>query len=164
MLTDDRLRSHEAYGIGMSRARKHLPCRSRFHHAAGVHDHDIVRHFRDDTEVMGNQHDGRIDLVLQAAEQVQNLCLNRHVQCGGRLVGDDQLRRTSQCHCDHDTLPHTAGEFVRVHVVDTLTVCDTDHLEKLNGASLDRFLGRVLSLFVEHGHLVHLVADAEDRI
>ena len=148
----------------MSRTRKNLLRRSRFHHAAGVHDHDIVRHLRNDTEVMGDQHDGRIDLVLQAAEQVQNLRLDGHVQCGGRLIGNDELRRTSQCHCDHDTLPHTAGELVRVHVVNALAVRDTDHLEELNGASLDRFLGRVLALLVERGHLVHLVADAEDRI
>ena len=35
--------------------------------------------------------DGRAELVLELAQQVEDLRLDRHVERGGRLVGDQQL-------------------------------------------------------------------------
>ena len=84
------------------------------HHLAAVHDHDIVCHLVDNAQVMGDEHDGRAMLLLQRVHQVQNLSLNGHVQCGGGLVGNQQLGLAGQGHGDHDTLTHTAGELVRI--------------------------------------------------
>ena len=39
--------------------------------------------------------------------------LDRHVQGGGRLIGDQQLRLAGERHGDHDALRHAAGQFVR---------------------------------------------------
>jgi hypothetical protein len=52
--------------------------------------------------------------ALQPGQQVEDLGLDGSVQCGGRLVRDDQLRAQRERHRDHRALPHAAGELVRV--------------------------------------------------
>ena len=48
------------------------------------------------------------------ADQLEHLALDRDVQRGGGLVGDQQRRGAHQPHADHRPLPHAAGELVRV--------------------------------------------------
>ena len=63
---------------------------------AGIHHGDPVRDARDDAEVVRDQDQRHAELALQLRQQVQDLRLDRDVERGGRLVGDDQLRaRTS---------------------------------------------------------------------
>ena len=45
-------------------------------------------------------------LAAQAVDQLQNLRLNRDVERGGRLVGDQQLGAAGDRHGDHDALSH----------------------------------------------------------
>jgi hypothetical protein len=44
-------------------------------------------------------------LALQVVQQLQDLRLHGHVECCGRLVGDQQLRPVGERHGDHDALP-----------------------------------------------------------
>ena len=46
----------------------------------------------------------------------QDLGLDRHVERGGRLVGDQQVGVPRERHRDHHALAHAAGELVRVVV------------------------------------------------
>ena len=46
----------------------------------------------DDAEIVRDQDDARARLLLQLLDQFENLRLNRHVERGRRLVGDQQLR------------------------------------------------------------------------
>ena len=133
------------------------------HHAAGVHDHHVVGHLGDNTQVVGDQHDGGIDLILQAAKQVQDLGLDGHVQSRGGLIGDDQAGIAGQSHSDHDTLAHTAGQLVRKHLVDALAVGDTGHLQQMDGAGLD-VLGGLAFTVVQGNDLIQLGADAKHRV
>ena len=63
---------------------------------------------------MGDQQDTGTVLLLELFHQVQDLGLDGHVQGGGGLVGDQELRVVAESHGDHDTLAHTAGQLVRV--------------------------------------------------
>ena len=76
--------------------------------AAAVHDDDLIAHRSDDTEIMGYHDDGHAELLLQLLHQIEDLCLNRHVERGRRLVGDQNIRLAGERHGDHDTLPHAA--------------------------------------------------------
>ena len=58
---------------------------------AGVHDRDAVGDLVDDSEVVGDQDHAHPELVAQAGEQVEDLGLDRDVERGRRLVGDQQL-------------------------------------------------------------------------
>src|SRR3546814_8399043 len=57
-----------------------------------------------------------------------------HVECGGRLVGDDQLRLGGQRERDHHTLAHAAGELVRIMVDALFRRRDADIGQQLHGA------------------------------
>ena len=80
---------------------------------AGVHDRDAVAHLGDDAQVVGDEDDRRPGLVAQVAHQVEDLGLDRHVERGRRLVGDEQLRLAGERHRDHDALRHAARHLVR---------------------------------------------------
>ena len=73
-----------------------------------------------------------LELGLQLVEQLQDLGLDGHVERGGRLVGDQELRIARQRHGDHDALPHAARELVRVLLDPALGVGDVDELEHLD--------------------------------
>ena len=59
-------------------------------------------------------------------ETLQNLCLDGHVQCGGGLIADQDLRVAGHRNGDDDALAHTAGELVRVLAEADLRVGDAD--------------------------------------
>src|SRR5205814_9290582 len=68
-------------------------------------------------QVVRDDQVGQTQLALQVVEQVDDLRLDRHVQRGDRLVGDDQLRPQGQGPGDPDPLPLATRELVRVPVV-----------------------------------------------
>ena len=70
----------------------------------------------DDADVVGDEDVGEAELVLQVVEQVDDLGLDRDIEGGDRLVGDDQLRVRRQGPGDPDPLALAAGELVRVAV------------------------------------------------
>ena len=66
---------------------------------------------------MGDEDDREPELALQVAQQVEDLRLDRDVERGDGLVGDDQLRLQRERPRDADALALAAGELVRVAVV-----------------------------------------------
>ena len=57
---------------------------------------------------------GEAEPVTQRGQLLQDLPLGDHVQRGGRLVHDHDLRLQRQRHRDHDPLPHAARQLVRI--------------------------------------------------
>ena len=111
---------------------------------AGVHHGDSVAHPGDDAEVVGDQQHGDVEALLKVGEQVEDLRLDRHVEGGRRLVGDEQLRLACQGHGDEDALAHPAGHLERV-LLDALgRVGDADHVEQLDGPGPGRPCGSSL--------------------
>src|SRR4051812_40822283 len=60
---------------------------------------------------------GEAEVVLKRLEQVDHLRLDRDVECGDGLVGDDQLRPKRERTRDADALALAARELVREAVV-----------------------------------------------
>ncbi len=86
------------------------------HHANTIGD---VHHY---THVVGDEQHGGAVLVLQFADQLEDLLLGRHVQRGGRLVGDQQTRFQNQRHGNHDALTLPAAELMRVSIMNMFDV------------------------------------------
>ncbi len=128
-------------GVVLARVGKELQRRGRFHDLALVHHHHAVGQVGDDAHVVGDQHDGRVELVAHLAQQLEDLGLHRHVQRGGRLVGDDQRRVQRERHGDDDALLLAAGELVRVVVDPLFGFRDADLAQHLDGAGLGLLLG-----------------------
>ena len=79
-----------------------------------VHHRDLVGDVLDDTDVVRDEQVRHTELALQLAQQVQDLRLHRHIECRGRLVADDQLRRYRQRARDRDALALAARELMRI--------------------------------------------------
>ena len=85
-----------------------------FDRLACVHHHDPVRHAGHDAEVVGDQDQRGLRLLPGGAERLEHLGLDGHVERGRGLVGDDHVGIVRHGDGDHDTLPHAAGELMRV--------------------------------------------------
>ena len=72
--------------------------------------------------------------LLQIAQQVENLRLDRDVERGRRLVGDDQRRVARQRQRDQRALPQPARQLVRIVADALLRLRDADGLEQLDRA------------------------------
>ena len=65
LLAHDGLGLHQSDGVGVAGVVEDVLRRALLDNAAGVHDDDVVRHARNDAEVVGDEHDGAVDLVLE---------------------------------------------------------------------------------------------------
>ena len=98
---------------------------------AGVHHHHPVGARGDHAEVVRDQDHRHLQVAAQAVDQVEDLRLDRHVERGRRLVGDQQLRRAGERHRDHHALAQAAGELVRVVAEPLVGPRHADELEHL---------------------------------
>mgnify|MGYP000178790586 CR=1 FL=1 len=104
--------------------------------AASVHDDHIVCHFGDDAEVVRDEHDRGIDLILQIAQKVEDLRLDRHVERRGGLVGDHPPRPAGQPQGGHQPLVHAAAHLEGILVQDALRLLEAEAAEQLGGLGL----------------------------
>ena len=100
-------------------------------------------------------------LLLQLAQQVEDLGLHGDVEGGGRLVGDEQVGVARHRSGDEDTLGHAAGDLVRVGAERPRRIGDADA-----GEQRQRLL---LGLRLAHPEgdphrLDELAADRERRV
>ena len=75
-----------------------------------------------------------VELLLERAQQVEDLCLNRNIQRGDRLVADDQLRVQRESAGDADALPLAARELVRIAA--RVLGAQADDLQELRGRAV----------------------------
>jgi len=128
---------------------------------AGVHHHDVVGQLGDHAEVVGDDDHGGVELLLQVADQVEDLRLDGDVESRCRLIGDEQGGITGQCHRDHRALAHPAGELVRVGVDPLVGLRDADAVEHLDRVCPRRFLRDIV---VDPVGLHDLVADGVEGV
>ena len=72
--------------------------------------------------------------ALQLADQLQDLRLHRHVERGGRLVGDQELRIVGDRDGDHHALALAAGELMRILLEPRLRLGDAHFLQEIERA------------------------------
>src|SRR5581483_5518738 len=81
---------------------------------AEVHNGDAVGDVLDHSEIMRDENVGKVQTLLQVAQQIENLRTNRDIERGDRLVADDQLGFDGKRTRDRDALALPAGEFMGV--------------------------------------------------
>ena len=110
---------------------------------------------------MGDHDEAHAGLCLELHQQIEDLLLDRHVERGGRLVGDQQFRIAGDRHRDHHALALATRHLVREVVQPFGWIRQTDELEEL-----DRTLAPGLSAeaHVDAQHFFDLEADGEARI
>jgi hypothetical protein len=80
----------------------------------------------DHGQVVGDEQQAGLRRGPDLPDQLQHLGLHGHVQRRRRLVGDQQLGLADQGHRDHDPLPHSARELVRIAVVRPRRITQVD--------------------------------------
>ena len=111
---------------------------------------------------MSDQHNGRIDLILQVTHQIQDLRLNGNVKSCGRLISNDQSWITSKTDCDTYTVTHTTGKLMRIHLINALTVGNSNQLQHFDGSGLYLLFAHIR--IVKLGDLINLLSNAEYRV
>ena len=53
-------------------------------------------------------------MLLKALEKLENLRLDRDIERGCGLVGDNEIRSTKQRERNHDALTHAPGQLMRI--------------------------------------------------
>ena len=61
-----------------------------------IHDRHAMRRVTYRAEIVRDEQVGEMPLALQLLEQIENLRLNRHVECRDRLVSDNEIRIGSE--------------------------------------------------------------------
>ena len=101
------------------------------------------------------------EAAAQLLHQLENLGLDRDVEGGRRLVGDDQLGLAAEGHRDHHPLAHAAAEMMGILAKTPLRIGDPDQAQQLHRA---RFGVRPRQAEVPAHPFGQLHADAEHRI
>ena len=82
-----------------------------------MHHHVVAEQRAHHLEVVADEQVGEVVLLLQVAQQVDDLRLHRHVERAGRLVEHHELRLQHHGAGDGDALALAARELVRVAVL-----------------------------------------------
>src|SRR5664279_1298047 len=154
-------RGQQPLRVGVGRARVQLQDRRFLDEPARIHHRDLVGNVRNDSQVVGDQDEAHVALRLKIGEQLHDLRLHGDVQCGGGLVGDDDLGVQRQGDGDHDALPHPARELVGEVVDPVVSGRDVDPVHQLDGMLLGILPGRAT---VHPKHLTDLEPHTVDRV
>lgn len=84
--------------------------RARFHDLAEVQDGDVVADVLDHPEIVGDEQVAEAEIVLQPAQEVEDLCLYRDVEGGDGLVAAEEFRAAGERAGDGDALALAAGK------------------------------------------------------
>lgn len=95
---------------------KYFLGRPKLHHAAKIHHGHPVRYVTHNAQIVGNKQNRQAELLLQIAEKIDDLCRNRHIQCGYRLIGNDKLRLQCECARNANALLLTARKLTRIAI------------------------------------------------
>ena len=151
----------QRFGIGHPHFLEQRRRRRALDHAAGIHDRDFVGTAGDDAEVVGDEDHRHVAAALLPRQQIEDLRLDRHVERGGRLVGDQEFRFARQRDRNRHPLPHPAGELMRILRQPLLGRGNADRGEQLDAAL---FGAGVVKLEMLLQRLDQLGADREHRI
>jgi hypothetical protein len=98
----------------VARAREQGFDRCLLDNPSRIHDRHPAGHLPHQRKVVADQQQRGAGFVLDLAEQGHDLRLHRHVERGGRLVGDDQRGPAGQGDRDHHALAHSSGDLVGI--------------------------------------------------
>lgn len=86
------------------RVAKHFPDRALLDDVSMLQHHDAVADVADHRHLVGDQHDGQAQALIDLAQQAEDRLGGLRVQCRGGFVAQQNLRVVHQCPGDADSL------------------------------------------------------------
>ena len=120
-------RRQQRTGVRVSRVFVELVGVADLADLAEVHHDDAIGHVLDDREIVTDEQQREAVASLHVLQDVEDLGLHRHVECGHRLVADQHLRIESERTSDTDALELTTRELVRAAFAELRVDPDRDH-------------------------------------
>src|SRR5215213_3358981 len=152
---------HQSKTVGVLGIVKQGKDRSLLHYASGIHHGNAIADLGDNSQVVRYEQDAHPILLLEVAQERQNLGLNRYIERSCRLVGDQQFGTRRERHGDHHALPEPSRELMRIGTVAQLRTRDADFAEEAE--DLVSGSGPVESLMAADS-LAYLFTCGEERI
>jgi len=112
--------------------------RTHFHDLTQVHDGDAAADVRHNADVMRDEDRREVKPLLQSAQDLEDLCLDRDVERRDGLIGDDQLRLARERPRNPDALSLAPAELMGEATC--LGGIESDELQKLTHTLDDRAL------------------------
>ena len=152
---------HQSLGVGMQRVVENRFQCATLNGTARIHHHHLLADLCHDPQIVRNQHQ-TAGGSLQAAHDIQDLRLDRYIQCGGRFVGNQYGGMVDNGHGDHYPLAHTAGKFMRILIDPGLRIGNAHIIQRLT----DLFPNLIFLHFrmVQLQTFANLLADRHDWI
>ena len=147
--------------VGVRQPAEHVVGGPRLGDDAAVHHHHAAHGARHHAEVVADQQQAHAALGHQAGDEVEHLALHRHVERGGRLVGDQQVGPARQRDGDHHALTLAARQLVRIGVEPARGIGHLHPLQQLQRTPA-RFVRRQME--VQPQRLGDLVAHRVQRV
>src|SRR5438445_26103 len=140
-----------------------------FHHLAGIHDDDALRGLGHDAHGVGDQHDRHAEAFLHVLQEVEDLRLDRYVERGGRLVGDDELGLAGHRHRDQLQDRHRGDGLAAAGLADhaerlALVERDVDAVDRLQHAVVGSEVGLQALDLEQRRHQITRLASSASRI
>ena len=88
----------------------------QFHQITQIHNTDTVGNMLYHREIMSDKQIGQPSLLLQIFKHIDDLRLNRYIQCGNRLITDDEFRIYCQRSGNTNSLTLSAGKLMGIAV------------------------------------------------
>ena len=159
----------QTLGVRVLRMLQYFQRRTGFDDLALVHDHDMLGALGGQSQIVGDEQHGGAERIGEHVQVVENLLLHGHVECGGRFVGDKQLRSAGQTDGDQRTLAHAAGELVRVLAGTSRGIGQTGFGQQtgdtiVHGRPGDMLLGDIPCGVVLHTGLDQIVGHTPTRL
>ena len=63
-----------------------------FDKAAEVHHGDMVTGVGHNRQIVADEHEGDAKITLEFLQEVQNIGLDRHIECSHAFIGNDKFR------------------------------------------------------------------------
>ena len=145
----------------MGRRIQHLVDAALLDDAPRVHDRHAVGESGHHREIVGDPDQRHLPLAAQALHLVEDLGLDGHVEGGGRLVRDDQVRLVQHGDGDDHPLAHASGELVGIGAQPLFRGGDADEAEGVARTPPRRVAA---DLRVRPDRLDHLRVDAQQRV
>ena len=145
----------------MDRSLEHISDAAGFHDRAILHHADPVGVTTHDLQVVGDQQQRHPVLGPQPGQQLQDLRLDRDIECSGRFVGNQQRGIIGKRHRDHHTLSLAARELVRECLQTVFRIGKTGFAQHIHN-TLSQTVRRDAP--VQRNGLGNLSADAMQRV